>query len=174
MFDAAGAITVGAGLIGLSVFLGKRNIQLLNGHSIPPKLMALLRYKFECAPVVGSVYNLKADYMGPGNISVRADLDFDGRIVTRCSSRLLACSSRLLAYQTSTLSPGAFWTSRTRSRTSCSGSRALCWRSRGTRRSRWEVKICAPVGARVGAPVGAPAAALVAARVAAPDNDIHI
>jgi hypothetical protein len=33
--------------------------------------------------VVDKAFNLKADYLGPGNVAVSADIDFEGRMITR-------------------------------------------------------------------------------------------
>mgnify|MGYP004398980737 FL=1 len=34
-------------------------------------------------PVVDKAYSLKGEYLGPGNVAVSADIDFEGRAITR-------------------------------------------------------------------------------------------
>lgn len=82
-FDALGSIGVGLGLGWLAYYLGFRNIALLNGHSIPAHQISALKKMLNGDAVVDKAYNLKADYLGPGNVAVSADIDFEGRAITR-------------------------------------------------------------------------------------------
>lgn len=82
-FDALGSIGVGLGLGWLAYYLGFRNIALLNGHSIPSNQIRALEKMLNSDAVVDKAYNLKADYLGPGNVAVSADIDFEGREITR-------------------------------------------------------------------------------------------
>jgi len=82
-FDALGSIGVGIGLGWLAYYLGFRNIALLNGHSIPVNQIGALEKLLNNDAVVDKAFNLKADYLGPGNVAVSADIDFEGRAITR-------------------------------------------------------------------------------------------
>lgn len=82
-FDALGSIGVGLGLGWLAYYLGLRNIALLNGHSIPANQIRALEKMLNGDAVVDRCFNLKADYLGPGNVAVSADIDFEGRAITR-------------------------------------------------------------------------------------------
>jgi zinc transporter 9 len=81
--DAVGSIGVGLSLGWLAYYLGSRNIAMLNGQSVPRAQIDVLSTILKQDPVVDQAYGLQAVYLGPGNVTVSADIDFDGKAIAR-------------------------------------------------------------------------------------------
>ncbi|XP_067844453.1 proton-coupled zinc antiporter SLC30A9, mitochondrial isoform X1 [Heptranchias perlo] len=82
-FDSIGSLGVGALLSIVSTFLIYTNTEALIGRSIQPENVQRLTELLENDPSVRAVHDVKATDMGMSTVRFKAEVDFDGRIVTR-------------------------------------------------------------------------------------------
>jgi len=83
VYDAIGSITIG-GLLGMvAVFLIRRNANALVGKSIPPEELKRILTVVENDIMVRSIHDVKATEIGADTIRFKAEINFDGRELTR-------------------------------------------------------------------------------------------
>lgn len=83
LFDAIGSITIG-GLLGfVAVFLIQRNADSLVGRSIDPDRLRKIINVLENDIMIRSIHDVKATDMGIDTIRFKAEINFDGREITR-------------------------------------------------------------------------------------------
>lgn len=83
IFDACGSLLIG-GLLGVvASFVIVTNSGALVGKSIPPDRMALINKFLESDQMVRAIHDVKATNMGNDMIRYKAEVDFDGRRLTR-------------------------------------------------------------------------------------------
>nr|CAB3266221.1 zinc transporter 9-like [Phallusia mammillata] len=83
MYDAIGSIVIG-GLLGtVATFLVTTNVNALIGRSIPQERMENLKEALEDDVCVRGVYDVKATQLGSDEFKFKAEIDFDGREITR-------------------------------------------------------------------------------------------
>ncbi|XP_062899297.1 proton-coupled zinc antiporter SLC30A9, mitochondrial isoform X3 [Mobula hypostoma] len=82
-YDSIGSLGVGALLGTISSFLIYTNTEALIGRSIQPENVQRLTELLENDPSVRAVHDVKATDMGMNTVRFKAEVDFDGRIVTR-------------------------------------------------------------------------------------------
>ncbi|XP_072040142.1 proton-coupled zinc antiporter SLC30A9, mitochondrial-like [Amphiura filiformis] len=83
MYDSLGCIAVGGILASVSAFLIYSNAQSLIWRSIPEEDLTKIAEMMVNDPVVRGVHDVKATVMGVGHDRFKAEIDFDGREVTR-------------------------------------------------------------------------------------------
>ncbi|XP_038078807.1 zinc transporter 9-like [Patiria miniata] len=83
MYDSLGSLAIGSILGFVSVFLIYSNTEALLGRSIPETELLKISSLLENDVMVRGVYDVKATDMGVGTIRFKAELDFDGKEVTR-------------------------------------------------------------------------------------------
>jgi len=82
-FDAMGSIAVGGLLGGIAVFLINRNRRFLVGQSIDEAQLNELTGILERDPVVSSVRDVMATYIGANAVRFKAQIYIDGEAVVR-------------------------------------------------------------------------------------------
>lgn len=83
IYDCVGSIAIG-GLLGLvATFLVRSNVEALIGQSIPHNRLDELREQLEDDAVIRGLYDIKATQLGYSEFKFKAEIDFDGREVTR-------------------------------------------------------------------------------------------
>uniref|UniRef100_UPI00398F407D proton-coupled zinc antiporter SLC30A9, mitochondrial n=1 Tax=Pristiophorus japonicus TaxID=55135 RepID=UPI00398F407D len=82
-YDSIGSLGVGTLLGTVSTFLIYSNTEALIGRSIKPENVQRLTDLLENDPSVRAVHDVKATDMGMSTVRFKAEVDFDGRIVTR-------------------------------------------------------------------------------------------
>ncbi|XP_060680509.1 proton-coupled zinc antiporter SLC30A9, mitochondrial isoform X2 [Hemiscyllium ocellatum] len=82
-YDSIGSLGVGTLLGAVSTFLIYSNTEALIGRSIKPENVQRLTELLENDPSVRAVHDVKATDMGLSTVRFKAEIDFDGRIVTR-------------------------------------------------------------------------------------------
>ncbi|MEE6462145.1 hypothetical protein FKM82_001511 [Ascaphus truei] len=82
-YDSLGSLGVGTLLGAVSAFLIYTNTQALLGRSIQPEQVQRLTELLESDPVVRAIHDVKATDMGMSKVRFKAEVDFDGRVVTR-------------------------------------------------------------------------------------------
>ncbi|KAM6440709.1 proton-coupled zinc antiporter SLC30A9, mitochondrial [Liasis olivaceus] len=82
-YDSLGSLGVGTLLGAVSAFLIYTNTEALLGRSIQPDRLQRLTELLECDPVVRAIHDVKATDMGMNKVRFKAEVDFDGRVVTR-------------------------------------------------------------------------------------------
>uniref|UniRef100_H2ZJF1 Proton-coupled zinc antiporter SLC30A9, mitochondrial n=1 Tax=Ciona savignyi TaxID=51511 RepID=H2ZJF1_CIOSA len=83
LFDAVGSIVIGGLLGGVATFLVTTNANALIGRSIPPSRLEELQETLEDDAVVRGVYDVKATQLSSEEFKFKAEIDFDGREITR-------------------------------------------------------------------------------------------
>ncbi|NXX94063.1 ZNT9 protein, partial [Centropus bengalensis] len=78
-----GSLGVGTLLGTVSAFLIYTNTEALLGRSIQPEQLQRLTELLESDPVVRAIHDVKATDMGMSKVRFKAEVDFDGRVVTR-------------------------------------------------------------------------------------------
>ena len=97
MFDASGSVIIGFMLGGVASFLMTQNSRFLIGKSIPQKqvlaiqdhlgtLAPVLVFRdferiLELHPAIKGVYDVKATYIGPEVVRLKAEIDIDGGVI---------------------------------------------------------------------------------------------
>jgi len=83
VFDAIGSISIGALLGFVAVFLIQKNADLLLGRSIHPDRLRQIILSLENDIMVRSIHDVKATEMGADTVRFKAEINFDGRELTR-------------------------------------------------------------------------------------------
>uniref|UniRef100_A0A8D0KYA6 Proton-coupled zinc antiporter SLC30A9, mitochondrial n=1 Tax=Strix occidentalis caurina TaxID=311401 RepID=A0A8D0KYA6_STROC len=83
IYDSVGSLGVGTLLGTVSAFLIYTNTEALLGRSIQPEQLQRLTELLESDPVVRAIHDVKATDMGMSKVRFKAEVDFDGRVVTR-------------------------------------------------------------------------------------------
>ncbi|XP_068134614.1 proton-coupled zinc antiporter SLC30A9, mitochondrial isoform X2 [Hyperolius riggenbachi] len=83
LYDSLGSLGVGTLLGAVSAFLIYTNTEALIGRSIQPEQVQRLTEVLESDPAVRAVHDVKATDMGLSKVRFKAEVDFDGRVVTR-------------------------------------------------------------------------------------------
>ncbi|XP_048219805.1 zinc transporter 9 isoform X1 [Perognathus longimembris pacificus] len=83
LYDSLGSLGVGTLLGVVSAFLIYTNTEALLGRSIQPEQVQCLTEFLENDPSVRAIHDVKATDMGLGKVRFKAEVDFDGRVVTR-------------------------------------------------------------------------------------------
>uniref|UniRef100_A0A8C2LSL8 Proton-coupled zinc antiporter SLC30A9, mitochondrial n=1 Tax=Cricetulus griseus TaxID=10029 RepID=A0A8C2LSL8_CRIGR len=83
LYDSLGSLGVGTLLGVVSAFLIYTNTEALLGRSIQPEQVQRLTELLESDPSVRAIHDVKATDMGLGKVRFKAEVDFDGRVVTR-------------------------------------------------------------------------------------------
>ncbi|XP_066089725.1 proton-coupled zinc antiporter SLC30A9, mitochondrial [Saccopteryx bilineata] len=83
LYDSLGSLGVGTLLGVVSAFLIYTNTEALLGRSIQPEQVQRLTELLENDPSVRAIHDVKATDMGLGKVRFKAEVDFDGRVVTR-------------------------------------------------------------------------------------------
>ncbi|KAJ7379538.1 hypothetical protein OS493_015330 [Desmophyllum pertusum] len=84
VFDAMGSVIIGGLLGSFAVFLILRNADFLIGRSIPVNRLQQIIEVLESDIVVRSLHDVKATEMGADVVRFKAEVNFDGREITRC------------------------------------------------------------------------------------------
>ncbi|XP_073439523.1 proton-coupled zinc antiporter SLC30A9, mitochondrial isoform X2 [Dendrobates tinctorius] len=82
-YDSLGSLGVGTLLGAVSAFLIYTNTEALIGRSIQPEQVQRLTELLESDPAVRAIHDVKATDMGMSKVRFKAEVDFDGRVVTR-------------------------------------------------------------------------------------------
>ncbi|TRY54763.1 hypothetical protein DNTS_031277 [Danionella cerebrum] len=82
-YDSLGSLGVGTLLGTVSAFLIYTNTEALLGRSIQAEHMQKLTEFLENDPAVRAIHDVKATDMGLSKVRFKAEVDFDGRVVTR-------------------------------------------------------------------------------------------
>lgn len=82
-YDCIGSLGVGTLLGIVSTFLIYTNTEALLGRSIQPEQLQRLTELLESDPSVRAIHDVKATDMGMNKVRFKAEVDFDGRVVTR-------------------------------------------------------------------------------------------
>ncbi|XP_021491174.1 proton-coupled zinc antiporter SLC30A9, mitochondrial isoform X1 [Meriones unguiculatus] len=83
LYDSLGSLSVGTLLGVVSAFLIYTNTEALLGRSIQPDQVQRLTELLESDPSVRAIHDVKATDLGLGKVRFKAEVDFDGRVVTR-------------------------------------------------------------------------------------------
>ncbi|XP_074085634.1 proton-coupled zinc antiporter SLC30A9, mitochondrial isoform X2 [Macrotis lagotis] len=83
LYDSLGSIGVGTLLGAVSTFLIYTNTEALLGRSIQPDQVQRLTELLENDPSVRAIHDVKATDLGMGKVRFKAEVDFDGKVVTR-------------------------------------------------------------------------------------------
>ncbi|XP_058506319.1 proton-coupled zinc antiporter SLC30A9, mitochondrial [Solea solea] len=82
-YDSLGSLGVGTLLGAVSAFLIYTNTEALLGRSIQPERVQKLTEFLENDPAVRAIHDVKATDIGLSKVRFKAEVDFDGRVVTR-------------------------------------------------------------------------------------------
>ncbi|KAH0616231.1 hypothetical protein JD844_027201 [Phrynosoma platyrhinos] len=82
-YDSLGSLGVGTLLGVVSAFLIYTNTEALLGRSIQPDQLQRLTEFLESDPAVRAIHDVKSTDMGMSKVRFKAEVDFDGRVVTR-------------------------------------------------------------------------------------------
>uniref|UniRef100_A0A665WLF8 Proton-coupled zinc antiporter SLC30A9, mitochondrial n=1 Tax=Echeneis naucrates TaxID=173247 RepID=A0A665WLF8_ECHNA len=82
-YDSLGSLGVGTLLGAVSAFLIYTNTEALLGRSIQAERVQKLTEFLENDPAVRAIHDVKATDMGLSKVRFKAEVDFDGRVVTR-------------------------------------------------------------------------------------------
>ena len=80
-FDAAGSMIIGGMLGGVATFLMRQNSRYLIGKSIPQDVVLEIQDHLEAHPAIKGVYDMKATFIGPNIIRLKAEIDIDGSVI---------------------------------------------------------------------------------------------
>ncbi|XP_015593546.1 zinc transporter 9 isoform X2 [Cephus cinctus] len=83
MFDAIGSLLVGGLLGGVASFIIYTNVAALVGRSIPQESLDKINAELESDIMVRAIHDVKGIDMGNSLVRYKAELDFDGRELTR-------------------------------------------------------------------------------------------
>lgn len=81
--DAVGSLLVGAILGAVASFIIQTNVTALLGRSIPQDFLDKINYELESDIMVRAIHDVKGIDMGNSLIRYKAEIDFDGRELTR-------------------------------------------------------------------------------------------
>lgn len=83
LYDSLGSLGVGTLLGAVSAFLIYTNTEALLGRSIQAEHVQKLTEFLENDPAVRAIHDVKATDLGLSKVRFKAEVDFDGRVVTR-------------------------------------------------------------------------------------------
>ncbi|XP_046740868.1 zinc transporter 9 [Diprion similis] len=83
MFDAIGSLVVGVLLGGVASFIIYTNVAALVGRSIPQESLDKINAELEADIMIRAIHDVKGIDMGNSLVRYKAELDFDGRELTR-------------------------------------------------------------------------------------------
>ncbi|XP_015515337.1 zinc transporter 9 [Neodiprion lecontei] len=83
MFDAIGSLVVGGLLGGVASFIIYTNVAALVGRSIPQESLDKINAELEADIMIRAIHDVKGIDMGNSLVRYKAELDFDGRELTR-------------------------------------------------------------------------------------------
>ncbi|XP_063982991.1 proton-coupled zinc antiporter SLC30A9, mitochondrial [Diachasmimorpha longicaudata] len=83
VFDAVGSLLVGGLLGGVASFIIYTNVAALIGRSIPQENLDKINAELESDVMVRAIYDVKGIDMGNSLVRYKAEIDFDGRELTR-------------------------------------------------------------------------------------------
>lgn len=83
VYDAVGSIAIGGLLGAIAIFLIRRNADFLVGRSIPEERLKQIIDVLEQDIMVRSIHDVKATEMGADTVRFKAEINFDGREITR-------------------------------------------------------------------------------------------
>jgi zinc transporter 9 len=83
MYDAMGSIAIGGLLGAVALFLIQRNSDALVGRTMHPRKLKEIVELLESDQVIHSVHDIKATDMGADSVRFKAEINVDGREVTR-------------------------------------------------------------------------------------------
>ncbi|XP_012267832.2 zinc transporter 9 [Athalia rosae] len=83
MFDAIGSLVVGGLLGGVASFIIYTNVAALVGRSIPQESLDKINAELESDIMIRAIHDVKGIDMGNSLVRYKAELDFDGRELTR-------------------------------------------------------------------------------------------
>ncbi|XP_014232252.1 zinc transporter 9 [Trichogramma pretiosum] len=83
IFDAIGSLVVGGLLGGVASFIIYTNVAALVGQSIPQESLDKINSELESDIMVRAIHDVKGIDMGNSLVRYKAELDFDGRELTR-------------------------------------------------------------------------------------------
>ncbi|KAJ1506146.1 hypothetical protein HMI55_002480 [Coelomomyces lativittatus] len=95
VFDSAGSIGIGVLLATTAIFLIRRNLTMLVERSMPKHREALVVSTLLTDPVVKSVHDVKSTAIGIDGARFKAEVQFDGHLVTSKYIRDLDLASQL-------------------------------------------------------------------------------
>jgi zinc transporter 9 len=79
--DAIATLLIGATMGGIAIWLGYKNRTLILGRAIPEPIQnAVVAYLRE-QPTIESVHDVKSRIVGAGTFKLKADIDWDGRVI---------------------------------------------------------------------------------------------
>eukprot|EP00058_Branchiostoma_floridae_P012673 XP_002598161.1 hypothetical protein BRAFLDRAFT_82946 [Branchiostoma floridae] len=109
IYDAVGSITIGGLLAMVSAFLIYTNAEALIGRSIPPDQLDRIMHSLEDDVMVRAIHDIKATEMGLNIVRFKAEVDFDGREVTRSYLDKVDLEALLQMSAELTVSASQFW-----------------------------------------------------------------
>ncbi|MED5374531.1 MAG: cation diffusion facilitator family transporter [Myxococcota bacterium] len=83
VWDGAGSIAIGLLMGALAIFLIQKNRNFLIGQSVDPKVKENLENILNSDPVIEEVDELRATVTGAASAELRAQIDFDGRVLAQ-------------------------------------------------------------------------------------------
>lgn len=83
VYDAIGSIAIGGLLGAVATFLIRRNANFLVGRSIPEDRLKQIMDVLEQDIMVRSIHDVKATELGADTVRFKAEINFDGREITR-------------------------------------------------------------------------------------------
>ncbi|XP_028397753.1 zinc transporter 9-like [Dendronephthya gigantea] len=83
VYDAVGSIAIGGLLGAVAIFLIRRNADFLVGRSIPEDRLKQIMNVLEQDIMVRSIHDVKATELGADTVRFKAEINFDGREITR-------------------------------------------------------------------------------------------
>ncbi|XP_008557682.1 zinc transporter 9 [Microplitis demolitor] len=83
IYDAIGSLLVGGLLGGVASFIIYNNVAALVGRSIPQENLDKINAEIESDVMVRAIYDVKGIDMGNNLVRYKAEIDFDGRELTR-------------------------------------------------------------------------------------------
>lgn len=89
IYDAIGSISIGVLLGSVAVFLIRRNSDALTGRSIHPDRLRQIIETLENDIMIRSIHDVKATELGADTVRFKAEINFDGREVTRVHTNRL-------------------------------------------------------------------------------------
>lgn len=83
IYDAIGSLAIGCLLGGVASFIIYTNTTALVGRSIPYRKIDLIRNDIESDIMIRSIHDIKATDLGGETVMFKAEVDIDGREITR-------------------------------------------------------------------------------------------
>ena len=83
LYDASGSLVIGALLATVASFIVKSNSNALVGRSIPEAQLKKINKKLEDDVMIRAIHDVKATDLGNDVVRYKAEVDIDGRQLTR-------------------------------------------------------------------------------------------